>query len=347
LENETVFGKNIHTRSNIPIIKEETMILNCILLILGFALLVKGADFLVDGASSVAKKFHIPEIVIGLTIVAIGTSMPELVVSVQSALEGHSDIALGNIVGSNLANMFLILGICAIIQPLAFKKETRIFENPIMLVVTILFFLMCKIGAQENTISTIEGSLLLGLCILFILYNIIMAKKGQAFDATDGEEIEEHGNDMPIWKAILYIVLGITALKFGGDFVVDNAVAIASALGISEKLISVTIVAIATSLPELVTSISATRKGETDMAIGNILGSQIFNILLIIGTAATLSPINYSVAYDKDMWVLVAGSLLLCLYPYIGTKNKMTANNGILFVVIYGFYMANLIFSNM
>lgn len=323
------------------------MIIQCILLILGFVLLIKGADFLVDGASSVAKRFHIPEIVIGLTIVSIGTSMPELVVSVQSALEGHSDIALGNIVGSNLANMFLILGICAIITPLAFQKETRIFENPIMLIITIIFFGMCKLGMQENVITRVEGGILLGFCVLFIVYNSIMAKKGQDFNRETEEVLEEHGQDMPLWKSLLYIVLGIIALKFGGDFSVNGAVAIASGFGISEKLISVTIVAIATSLPELITSISATRKGETDMAIGNILGSQIFNIVLIIGTAATLSPIHYSIAYDKDILVLLAGSILLCLYPYIGKKNQMTANNGILFVLIYGFYMANLIFSNM
>ena len=322
------------------------MIINCILIALGFLLLIKVADFLVDGASSIAKKFHIPEIVIGLTVVAIGTSMPELVVSVQSSLEGHSDIALGNIVGSNLANMFLILGICAIIKPLLFKKETRVFENPIMLATTIILFVMCKIGMEAHVISRIEGIILLGICVAFILYNIIMAKKGETFDKQDGQEIVEIEKQMSIGKSLLFIVLGIAGLKFGGDFVVDNAVAIAGILGISEKLISVTIVAIATSLPELVTSITATRKGETDMAIGNILGSQIFNIVLILGVSATLSPIQYSGIYDRDMLVLIAGSILLCLYPYIGKKNQMTANNGIFFVLIYGFYMANLIFSN-
>ena len=323
------------------------MLINCILIILGFILLIKGADFLVDGASGIAKKFHIPEIVIGLTVVAIGTSMPELVVSMQSALEGHSDIALGNVIGSNLANMLLILGICAIIKPLVFKKETRMLENPMMLVVTILLFIMCKTGRQENIISRTEGISLLGICIAFILYNIIMAKKGEEFDKEEGQEKEEPINKMSIWKALLFVGIGIICLKFGGDFVVDSAVAIASSIGISEKLISVTIVAIATSLPELVTSITATKKGETDMAIGNILGSQIFNIVLILGVSATISQIHYSNIYDRDMWILIASSILLCLYPFIGKKNQMTVNNGILFVMIYGFYMANLIFTNM
>lgn len=328
------------------------MIVNCILLIIGFLLLIKGADFLVEGASSVAKKFHIPEMIIGLTVVAIGTSMPELVVSVQSALEGHSDIALGNIVGSNLVNMFLILGICAIMKPLVFKKETKYIENPIMLVVTILLFIMCKVGMQADMISRTEGIVLLLLCVAFIVYNIVMAKRANTIETTEQEENDqatllEASKEKPIWKSLLYIVLGIAALKFGGDFVVDNAVEIASLMGISEKLISVTIVAIATSLPELVTSIVATRKGETDMAIGNILGSQIFNIVLILGLSAVLSPIPYSGIYDRDMWILLAGSTLLCLYPFIGEKNQMTANKGIFFVLLYGLYMANLIFTNM
>ena len=321
------------------------MIVHSILLILGFILLIKGADFLVDGASSLAKKFHIPEMIIGLTVVAIGTSMPELVVSVQSALEGHSDIALGNVVGSNLVNMFLILGICAIMKPLRFKKETKYIENPIMLGVTILLFILCKAGIEADVISRTEGIVLLLLCIAFIIYNIIMAKRA---NAKQNEEIQNTENtaEKPIWKSILWIVIGVASLKLGGDFVVDNAVEIASFMGISEKLISVTIVAIATSLPELVTSVVATRKGETDMAIGNILGSQIFNIVLILGVSSVLSSIPYSGIYDRDMWILLGGSSLLCLFPFIGKKNEMTANKGIFFVVVYGLYMANLVFTN-
>ena len=259
------------------------MFLNIILIIIGFILLIKGADFLVDGASEIAKKFHIPEIVIGLTIVAIGTSMPELVVSLTSALDGHSDLAIGNVVGSNIANLFLILGVCSIIKPLKFKKETRLFEIPFTIFSTIMLFFLCINGSNKelNMITREEGIILLAFCILFIIYNLIMAKKGEEFEKTDRiiEIKTNEKNTSPAWESIFGIILGIVGLKLGGDIVVENSVEIAKILGISEKLISLTIVAFSTSLPELITSIAATKKGETDMAIGNILGSQIFNIL--------------------------------------------------------------------
>lgn len=322
--------------------------LDIIWIIIGFILLVKGADFLVDGASSIAKRFHIPEIVIGLTIVAIGTSMPELVVSVTSALEGHSDIAVGNIVGSNLANMFLILGLCSIIKPLEFKKQTRLIENPITLFVTILLFVLCNNGNTENAhlITKNEGIILLVLCVMYIIYNIIMAKKGESFDAEDAQKATEAQTPVNILRAIVDVILGIVGLKLGGDLVVNSCVAIAEAFGISEELISLTIVAISTSLPELITSITATRKGETDMAIGNILGSQIFNILLIIGTSAFLCPINYAVSYNKYMIVLILGTIMLSLFPFVGAKNKMTRGNGVPFVFIYILYMISLVLFN-
>lgn len=324
------------------------MILNLILIIIGFVLLIKGADFLVDGASEIAKKFHIPEIVIGLTIVAIGTSMPELVVSVTSALEGHSDLAIGNVVGSNIANMFFILGVCSIIKPLIFKKETRIFEIPFTIFTTVLLFFLCINGTnkQMNVITREEGIILLVFCVLFVIYNLIMAKKGEEFDQEDNL-IEIKTNDkkeVPVWESIFGIVIGIIGLKLGGDLVVDNAVEIAKILGISEKLISLTIVAFSTSLPELITSIAATRKGETDMAIGNIIGSQIFNIVLIIGLSAVLAPIAYSKSYDSNIILLIIGSIFLGLFPYIGKKNEMTRNNGIIFVLTYIIYLVSIVY---
>lgn len=316
--------------------------LDIVLIIIGFILLVRGADYLVEGASNIAKRFHIPEIVIGLTIVAVGTSMPELVVSVTSALEGHSDIAVGNIVGSNIANLFLILGICSIMKPLEFKKETRLIENPITLIVTILLFVLCN-NQNNNIITKTEGLILLVLCVFYIIYNIIMAKRGEEFDLEEGEQLTIVDRDKKILKSILYVIIGIIGLKFGGDLVVNSCVAIASAFGISEELISLTIVAVSTSLPELITSITATRKGETDMAIGNIIGSQIFNILLIIGLSAFLCPINYAVSYNKYMIVLIIGIIMLSLYPFVGAKNKMTRGNGIPFVCIYIMYMISLV----
>ena len=319
------------------------MIGNIILIIIGFALLIKGADLLVVGASKIAKKFNIPEIIIGLTVVAIGTSLPELVVSTTSALTGHSDIALGNIIGSNIVNLFFILGICSIIKPLKFKKETTFFENPFMIAVTGILFFLC-LNNSGTEITRLEGGILLLLCVIFILYNVIMARRGEKPE--EGEEIQqdpEEPSKIDTYKAILLIVLGIVGLKYGGDFVVDNAVVIAQVIGISEKLISLTIVAVSTSLPELITSVTATRKGETDLAIGNIVGSQIFNILLILGMSAVLSPITYAISYNKDMVLILAGSIVFALYPFIGEKNKMTRENGILFVIVYIVYMINVI----
>lgn len=323
------------------------MLLNIIMIIIGFVLLIKGADFLVDGASEIAKRFHIPEIVIGLTIVAIGTSMPELVVSVTSALEGHSDLAIGNVVGSNIANMFLILGVCSIIRPLVFKKETRLFEIPFTIVATILLFFLCinGTGEQINTITREEGIILLVFCVLFIIYNLIMAKKGEEFDKEDRilEIRTEENKQVPLWESLFGIVIGIVGLKLGGDLVVNNSVEIAKNLGISEKLISLTIVAFSTSLPELITSIAATRKGETDMAIGNILGSQLFNILLIIGVSAALTPINYSKSYDSNLILLIVGSIILGLFPFVGKKNEMTRSNGVIFVLTYIVYLISIV----
>ena len=323
------------------------MLLNIIMIIIGFVLLIKGADFLVDGASEIAKRFHIPEIVIGLTIVAIGTSMPELVVSVTSALEGHSDLAIGNVVGSNIANMFLILGVCSIIRPLVFKKETRLFEIPFTILATILLFFLCinGTGEQINTITREEGIILLVFCVLFIIYNLIMAKKGEDFDKEDTilEIRTEENKKVPLWESLFGIVIGIVGLKLGGDLVVNNSVEIAKILGISEKLISLTIVAFSTSLPELITSIAATRKGETDMAIGNILGSQLFNILLIIGVSAALTPINYSKSYDSNLILLIVGSIVLGLFPFVGKKNEMTRSNGVIFVLTYILYLISIV----
>lgn len=323
------------------------MLLNIIIIIIGFVLLIKGADFLVDGASEIAKKFHIPEIVIGLTIVAIGTSMPELVVSVTSAIEGHSDLAIGNVVGSNIANMFFILGACSIIKPLVFKKETRLFEIPYTIFVTVLLFILCINGNGEeiNIITRKEGIILLAFCVLFIIYNLIMAKKGGEFENAEKIlEIRTEGKkEVPVWESLFGIIMGIIGLKLGGDLVVNNSVEIAKGLGISEKLISLTIVAFSTSLPELITSIAATKKGETDMAIGNILGSQIFNILLIIGTSAVLTPINYSKSYDSNIILLIIGSIVLGMFPFVGKKNQMSRANGITFVLTYIAYIVGIV----
>ena len=243
------------------------MAVNILLIALGFVLLVKGADFLVDGASGVAKRFHIPEIIIGLTIVSIGTSMPELFVSITSAINGYSDMAIGNVIGSNLCNLLLILGISAAINPIIFKKETKLIEIPICLGVSIVFLILANIG---NSISRIDAIILIALFIGFICYTIMMAKKGEDFDEISEEEKQrsaEEGKKRKIIVNIIYIIVGIIALKIGGDLVVEYSEKIAKMFNVSDKIIGLTIVAIGTSLPELVTSVTAALKKNSDIAI--------------------------------------------------------------------------------
>lgn len=321
------------------------MFISILLIIVGFILLIKGADFLVDGASSVAKKFHIPEIIIGLTVISIGTSMPELFVSITSAIDGYPDMAMGNVIGSNIVNMLFILGLSAIIKAIPFKRETRLIEIPICFFVSVVFFIICIIGQD---VSRLDAGILIFLFIAFIIYTIVMAFKGEEFDKEDNnEENKEEEIDKGKWstlKDICAIVLGVVALKFGGDLAVDNAVNVATILGLSEKIISVTILAIGTSLPELVTSVSAAAKGKSDIAIGNILGSNIFNMLLIIGTSALIKPIVYNMSYNKDMIILLIGTVILSLFPLIPPKNKMSRMNGIIYVIMYLGYMVSLFF---
>ena len=322
------------------------MFIPILLIILGFVLLIKGADYLVDGASNIAKKFHIPEIIIGLTIISIGTSMPELFVSITSALDGYADMAIGNVIGSNIANLFLILGLSAVIKSIPFKKETRLIEIPLCFIISIIFFVICFIGQD---VSRPDAAILISIFIAFIIYTIVMARKGEEFEKEDNsnqETIEEEKNKgkLSTLKDVIAVILGIVALKFGGDFVVDNAVKVATILGLSEKIISVTILAIGTSLPELVTSVSAAAKGKSDIAIGNILGSNIFNMLLIIGTSAAITPIVYNMSYNKDLIILLAGTLVLALFPAIPPKNEMSRMNGVVYVLMYLGYMASLFF---
>ena len=331
------------------------MIINILLTALGFFLLVVGADILVDGAGSVAKKFKIPVIVIGLTIVAIGTSMPEMVVSTAAAITGHSDISIGNVVGSNIANLLFILGVCAVIKPLKVKKQTKLIENFIAIATTIILCLVCMVlnyitpampeGIATNQslsaipilqITRVEGIFLLISFAFFICYTIWISKK-----ANDEEEVEI--KELSLFKSCAFIVLGVIALKFGGDLVVEYVSAIAKAIGITERVISLTIVAFSTSLPELITSINATKKGEVDMAIGNIIGSGIFNILLILGVSAVISPINYAVNYNFDLIVLLIATIIFAIFPFVGQKDHMSKREGIFFILAYLGYLTYLV----
>ena len=313
-----------------------------ILIVIGFFLLIKGADYLVDGSVGIAKRFHIPEIVIGLTIVSIGTSMPELIVSITSAFEGFSDMAIGNVVGSNIANLLLILGVAAVLQPVLLKRETRLIEVPLCLAISVVFYFICNIGQD---VTRVDGIILIGLFVLFIIYTIVMAFKGNEFDKEDATEVKENTEEdkkQPVLKNLFHIALGIAALKFGGDLAVNNAVIVAEWFGLSEKIISVTILAIGTSLPELVTTVSAAIKKESDIAIGNILGSNIFNMLLIIGVSALIKPITYNLSYNMDMYIVMIAAFVLFLFAYIPPKNQMSRMNGIVYLLIYIIYMVTL-----
>ena len=315
------------------------MIVQILFILLGFVLLIKGADILVDGSSAIAKKLRISEIVIGLTIVSIGTSMPELFVSTTSALQGASDISVGNVIGSNICNLLLILGLSSLIHPVKFHKQTKLIENPMSIILTLIFVLMCNINQD---ISRIEGIILLIFFIAFLIYTIVIGKKTK--DEAILEISLEEAKKISVVKNLVLIILGIAGLKIGGDLVVENAKLVAIALNISEKIIGLTIVAIGTSLPELVTSLTAAIKGESDIAIGNIIGSNIFKLLFIIGVSAVITPITYNISYNFDVIILFVAMILMCIFPFIKPKDEMSRSNGLIYTLIYIIYMLALIF---
>lgn len=320
---------------------------NVVLLLIGFVLLVKGADYFVEGSSSVARRLKIPSIVVGLTIVAMGTSLPELAVSLSAALSGANEIAVSNVVGSNLFNLIVVLGVCAVISPIAVDKSVMKKEMPFMLVITallILFFAdfimpwskFLRTGDIVGTISRFDGIIFLILFAGFML----MTVKGALKHRKDNADTEEKNDkkEINIWLSILFIVGGAVAIKFGGDFVVDGATELAITFGMSETLVGLTIVALGTSLPELVTSIVAARKGETSLAIGNVVGSNIFNILLILGLSATICPINVIMDSLVDMIIVLTVSVVVFIFGK--SKDKISRNEGIIMVLIYVIYMA-------
>lgn len=314
------------------------MFVSILFIIIGFIGLIKGADFLVEGASNIAKKFNIPEIIIALTIVSIGTSMPELFVSLTSGIDGLSDVSIGNVVGSNIANLLLILGISAIIRPIAVKKETKFVEIPVCFITTLIFWTFCNLGGN---ITRLDGIVFVALFLLFIVYTIIIAiKHNQVYSKEKREPIDK----ISLFKDIIDIGLGIIALKIGAELTVDNAINISRILNISEKVISVTVLAVGTSLPELFTSVSAAIKGKSDIAIGNIVGSNIFNILLILGVTAIINPLTYNMSFNKDMILLVISTVLLMVFPFIPKKDEMTRENGVIYLILYFVYIGTLIF---
>lgn len=303
------------------------MYLNILYFLLGLGLIIKGADWLTDGASSIARRLNISSLVIGLTIVAFGTSAPELVVSLISGIEGKSDIAIGNVVGSNIFNTLAIAGITALIYPISCHKSTLHFDLPVCILASTLLlalvsdtFLFCK---STNIITQLDGLILLLLFILF-MYHSFRSNKSTSSDTSNIEK------EMPIYKAIILFIIGLACLIFGGDMFVDGASGIASWLGVSQSTIALTIVAAGTSFPELVTSIVAARKGDTDMALGNVIGSNIFNIFLILGMSSMIHPLELGTVKHFNIILLVVSSIMMYLFGVLGKKKDyITRSEGL------------------
>ncbi|HPV18200.1 MAG TPA: calcium/sodium antiporter [Prolixibacteraceae bacterium] len=311
-----------------------------IILLAGFVPLIYGADLLVDYASALAKKLNIPNIVIGLTIVAFGTSAPELVVNVFASLEHNSAIALGNILGSNIFNIGGILAVSAIITPLAVRNSTTWIEIPLALLAGIVVFALANDklidGSEISSLSRIDGIVLLIFFVIFLVYNFTLIKKGGFTD-------EVSVKDVAPWKATLLVIAGLVLLVAGGRVIVYGAIEVASRLGISERVIGLTIVSIGTSLPELATSIVAARKKNFDIAIGNVVGSNIFNIFFILGVSATIYPVSVQKGSNIDILMNILLGLIVFVFIFTGKEKWIDRKEGIVMLLIYLGYLGYLI----
>ena len=314
--------------------------MNIVLLIGGLLLILVGANALTDGAASVAKRFHISSLVIGLTIVAFGTSAPELTVSIVSALKGSADMAIGNVVGSNIFNTLMIVGCTAAIVPISVTKGTLSKEIPLCILASIVLFICANDvlinKAATNTISSSDGMLLLCFFLIFLGYTFAIAHNGSS-------EGESEIKDMPVWKSVLFIAGGLAGLVYGGQFFVSGASEIARSLGVSESIIGLTLVAGGTSLPELATSVVAALKKNPEMAIGNVIGSNLFNIFFVLGCSATISPLNIQGITNLDLGVLIGSCVLLYIFGWFFKKRTITRVEGIAMIACYIGYTAYLI----
>jgi cation:H+ antiporter len=314
-----------------------SILIPSLIIILGFVLLIKGADWMVTGAAALAKKYKVSDLAIGLTIVAFGTSAPELVVNSVASFEGHSDIVFGNVIGSNNFNLFMILGIVGLIFPIAVQSTTVWKEIPISFIaIIVLFFLTNGVGGMGgNILSRIDGLILFILFLSFLYY----VKSQLKSDDTDVDLPHEQLSTAKIWG---FIILGLVGLVVGGKLVVDNAIIIATDLGVSQKIIGLTIIAAGTSLPELVTSVVAAFKKNSDIAMGNIIGSNIFNIFLILSVSSFVNPISYNLAFNTDLFLLAGGTIFLFIAMFTGEKKKLDRwEAGVLLItfIVYTSYL--------
>lgn len=309
---------------------------------IGFVILIKGADMLVDGASSIAKRYGLSDMVVGLTVVSFGTSLPELIVNILASMQGQPELAIGNVFGSNVANLLLILGVTALICPLPIKRNTILTEIPFSLIATLLVGFLANATLLNSRydlyISRLDGAILLGFFGMFMVYIYNVAK-------TNKDEVlpDEETQVMPIGKSILFIAIGAFGLFLGGKWVVDGAVHIAQSMGLSESFIGLTVVAIGTSLPELVTSAMAAYRRNIDIAVGNVVGSNIFNLLWILGISALISPLPFNVMNNSDIIMMILASAMLILAMPIGKRNAIDRFNGIIFLLVYFSYIGYLI----
>lgn len=307
------------------------IIVSIILLILGFVMLVKGADWFVDGASGLASRLGIPQLVIGLTIVAMGTSLPEAAVSITAAIKQNAGISIGNVLGSNILNILIILGITAVLISVAVQKSTLFYEIPFMLVITAVLLAM---GVTGQEVTRIEGILLLILFVLYLVYLYFLSKQSKE----DRESKEE--KSLSVGKCIFFIILGGIMIVWGSDLAVKGASDLARIFGVSERFIGLTIVALGTSLPELVTSVTAARKGNADIAIGNIVGSNIFNILFVLGISSAICDIPYALSFRVDAVIAIIAGVLLWLFSI--RKKKLTRSGGVVMLMAYAGYFVYL-----
>lgn len=299
-----------------------------IFLILGFAFLMKGADLFVDGSSSLADRMGIPQIVIGLTIVAFGTSAPEAAISITAGIQKSADLAVSNVLGSNILNVMLILGISSLIIPLAIKKSTFKYEIPFVAAITVLLLVL---GLAGNKLGRIDGIIFLVLLAGFMVYLVMLSKKNKS---DESEEIKK----LPVWKMILFIILGAAGIILGSEFTVDSAKQIAASMGMSQRIIGLTIVALGTSLPELITSVTAAIKHNADIAIGNVVGSNIFNILFVLGVTATISPVSYDNAFICDNIMALLAMIILFVCVLLNKDKKLGRTGGIILLASYILY---------
>lgn len=319
------------------------MFINILMVILGFVLLVIGADLLVRGASNIATKFRIPEMLIGLTIVALGTSAPELIITITSAQAGATDLIIGNAIGSNLCNILFILGLMALIRPLVIDNEAKKIHIPIALFAAIVILIMelSSLSSSSAFFDRIDGILLLILFAVYFTYPIFTEIKDIAKSYKE-DKISGNSKKINVFLSIIFIVIGVVLLKYGGDFVVDNATLIAEHFNISERVIGLTIVAIGTAMPELITSIIAVIRKDTDLAVGNLVGSCVLNLFLILGVGAVITPLEFSSKFNQNLILLCISTFILWMFNFIGKKNTITRFKGFVLLLIFSLYMVGL-----